>query len=80
MNDVKLKNLEYFKKELPRLLADPYLQDKFVVIHDEKIQQYYDTFQTALRFAVNNFPHDEFAIQHVIDPTKVVNFVRSAVV
>jgi hypothetical protein len=79
MDDAKLRNIEYFKKELPRLLADPYLQDKFIVIHGEKIQQYHDSFQAALRFALNNFPRTEFAIQHVVDETKINNFIRSAV-
>lgn len=79
MDEAKLKNVEYFKQELPNLLADPLTQDKFVIIHNEKIQQRFDTFQAALRFAVSNFPHSEFVIQHVIDPTKVVNFVRPAI-
>ena len=78
MDEAKLKNLEYFKRELPQLLADPLMKDKFVIIHDEKIQSSNDTFQAALRFAVNNFPHSEFVIQHVIDDTKINNFLNPA--
>jgi hypothetical protein len=78
MDDAKLKNIEYAKRELPRWLSDPYLEGKFVVIHCEKVQHYYDTFQEALRFAVNNFPHNEFAIQHVIDESKIINFLSPA--
>jgi hypothetical protein len=79
MDDAKLKNIEYAKQQLPKWLADPYLVGKFITVHGEKVQHYHDTFQEALRFAVNNFPHDEFAIQHVIDESKINNFIRSAI-
>lgn len=77
--DTNKKNIEFFKRELPHLLNDVAYQGKFVVIHDAKISNVYDSFESALMFAVSKFPPNEFIIQQVIDENNRINFIRSAV-
>lgn len=60
-------NCEYFQKELPNLLKNPLLKDKFVVIWEEKVKNAFDDFHNALVFAVNMLPIGEFVIQQVVD-------------
>jgi hypothetical protein len=74
----KEKNIAYFESELPRLLKDVAYNHKFVVIHGQKIQGTYDTFDSALGFAVANFPPDEFAIQRVMGQGEQIDFLRAA--
>jgi hypothetical protein len=72
-------NLTFFHQELARLLADPLFRGKFVVVHDKGIRHTADTFENALKFAVETFPADEFVIQQVVADDEVINFVRLAV-
>lgn len=72
-------NSEYYKAQSSTLLADPLYKGKFVVIHEQKIKGSYDTFPTALQFAVSSLPTDEFIIQQVVNENDQINFVRSAV-
>ena len=74
MNEIKRKNVDFFKREIAKLLANPLTLQKFVVIHNEKVQGAYDTFEAALKFAASQLPSDEFVIQHVVDESAVVNF------
>ena len=74
----KDKNLKFFEKELLRLLGDVAYKNKFVVIHGEAIKGTYDTFETALSFAVANFPAQEFVIQRVIGQGEQIDFLRAA--
>jgi hypothetical protein len=73
------KNLDFFERELSRLLGDVVYKGKFVVIHDEQVKGAYDSFDTALSFAVSNFPANEFLVQQVIDENERINFIRSAI-
>lgn len=79
MADKKLMNIEFFRAQLPTLLGNPLLRGKFVVVHDQQVKQSFDTFDSALRFAVSQFPSDEFVIQQVVDDNEAINFLRAAI-
>ena len=76
----KEKNFKYFEKELDRLLKDPAYKNKFVIIQKESIKGAYDSFETALSFALANFPPEEFVIQHVIAQGEQIDFLKAAVI
>ncbi len=78
MNEIKQKNVDFFKNQLASLLKDTLLAQKFVIVHNEKIVGAHDTFSNALGFAVNHFPSDEFIIQQVIDESNSINFHATA--
>jgi hypothetical protein len=75
----KEKNFKFFEKELSRLLGDLAYKNKFVVIHGEAIKGTYDSFESALSFAVANFPAEEFVIQRVIGQSEQIDFLRAAI-
>lgn len=75
----KQKNLSFFQKELPTLITDNVYHGKFIVINDEKIKGAYDSFESALSFAVSHFSPNDFIIQQVIDDKERINFIRSAI-
>ena len=75
----KEKNSDFFSGKLGELLADPIYKFKFVVVHGQQIRGYYDSFSSALEFAVANYPQGEFIIQQVVNQADQINFLRSAV-
>ncbi|MBI5698698.1 hypothetical protein HZC35_00085 [Candidatus Saganbacteria bacterium] len=75
----KEENLNFFKSKLLELLSNPTYKDKYLVISNKEIKNVFDTFNSALEYAVATFPNEEFIIQQVVDETKVVNFIRAAV-
>ena len=79
MGPEKQKNVDFFKRELVKWLADPLLRDKFVVIHAQKLQKTFDQFDVALQFAADHFPNDEFIVQQVVDESEEINFSLRAV-
>ena len=83
MNDFtekQKKDLAFFKDNLNDYLADDLLKNKFVIISGEKIQGCFDTLEAAVVFAVEKFRIGEFIIQQIIDESKVINFVKAAIV
>ena len=74
----KEKNIAYFESELPRLLNDLAYKGKYLVIHGQKIQGTYDSFESALGFALSKFSPDEFAIQRVMGQGEQIDFLRAA--
>ena len=74
----QLANLKYFNGRLPVILKDELLAGKFVVVHEEKIKGSFDTFESALRSAVAQFPADEYVIQQVISDADTISFLFSA--
>jgi len=80
MTDELASNVEWFRTNRDRLLADSLTRGKFVVVHDREIKGRFDTFATALRDAAARLPLGEFAIQQVIEPsTTTVDLLRSAI-
>ena len=77
--DKKEKNYRFFQEKLGELLKDPIYKRKFVIIHDEEVKGFFDTFSSALEEAMAGFPPEEFIIQEVIDEKERVGFLISAV-
>lgn len=71
-------NLDFFKQKLPALLTDPIYKNKFVIIHQQELNGFYDSFEMALTVAVSKFPKHEFVIQQVISEDENINFLFSA--
>lgn len=78
MVDKKQMNIEFFRAQLATLLTNPLLRGKFLVVHDQQVKQSFDTFDSALRYAVSQLPADEFIIQQVVQDNEVINFLRAA--
>ena len=73
------KNYKYFQDNLNDFLGNPLYQNKFLVIYEQKVQNAFDTFPTALEYAAGHFPEGEFIIQEAIDKNKIINILKSAV-
>lgn len=73
------QNLAFFKQELPNLLANNLTLRKFVVVHNQRLQHSADTFEAALKYAVDHFPINEFVVQQVIDESALVSFLSRAI-
>jgi hypothetical protein len=76
----QIKDIAYFKSHLEEFLNNELLKDKHVVISDEKIQKSFDTFVAAADYAIDNFKPGNFIIQEIVDPKKIINFVKAAIV
>ena len=61
------------------MLSDPLKTGKFVVIHNQSVKYIADSFQSALKFALENFSPDEFIVQQNIDETNFINYLSRAV-
>ena len=72
-------NLQFYKDHLQQWLNETHLKEKYIVIHDEDIKGTYDTFEAALKFAIENFPKVEFIIQQVISTDSYINYLKDAV-
>ena len=73
------KNYSFFKAHLDEYLDDPLKAGKFAVFFEEELKNTFDTFEAAVRYAVRTFSRD-FVIQQIIDTSKVINYLSSAVV
>ena len=74
------KDIAYFRSHLDEFVDDKLLKGKFVVISNEEIQNSFDSFNTALEYAIKNFEKGNYIVQEIIDPRKINNFIRVAVV
>ena len=74
------KDLAYFKSNLQNFLENKLLLNKYVVISDGEIQISSDTLENALNFAVENYRPGDYIIQQVIDESKIVSFIKAAIV
>ncbi len=57
------KNYEAYKRELPKLMTTA--PGKFVVMHDEKVVETFDTFRDAVKFGNGKFGTEKFSVQEV---------------
>lgn len=48
-------NAKAFRRALPRLLRDPLMRSKYIVIYDRKVRGAFDTFGAALRAGASQF-------------------------
>ncbi|MBP5787604.1 MAG: hypothetical protein J6Y19_07300 [Kiritimatiellae bacterium] len=70
---------EYFKKILGEVLKDPLKAGKYLVIKNETIEGYYDSFENAYMAASAKFAPGSFIIQQAVLPDSVVNYLAGAV-
>jgi hypothetical protein len=78
MTTAKAMNLAFIQGKLPELRSNPLLLGKFVVVNDKTIKAQFDTFAAAIRFAVANFPADEFIIQEISAEESTVGYLSAA--
>jgi len=60
-------------------LEDKFIKDKYIIIHDKEIKGTYDSFESALSYAVANHPKNEFVIQQVISTDSYINYLKAAI-
>jgi hypothetical protein len=61
-------NYEAFLAELPNMLTNKFLRNKFVVVYGREVMASFDTFESAYKYAlVSNFKSGVFVIQEVND-------------
>jgi len=78
--ETQLRDIEYFKSHLKDFLANPLLADKYVVISGQQIKSNFDTVENAVKYATDTFKLGDYIIQRIFDESKVINFVKAAVV
>jgi hypothetical protein len=72
------ENLKFFDDQLENFLVDPLLKRKYIIIHNQKIAGFFDTFDAALTKAVQTLPEREFVIQQIIGKNDIINFLFPA--
>ena len=80
LSDNQKQDIFFFNENLSKWAADPLLKRKYVVISDQKIQGFFDTFETALGDAVTKFQPKNFVIQQIITRDEIVNYLSPALV
>ena len=80
MSDTKEldKNFAFFKDNLKEWLADNHRHRKHVVIADQEVKGWFDSFPNALDYASANLTLGKFIIQEVIGEDERIGFLRSA--
>ena len=78
-SDIQERNYIFFKAHLEEYLKDPLKINKYAVFYDEELKNTFDTFDSAIKYAVGHFPVG-FIVQQIIDESKIVNFLKSAVI
>jgi len=69
----------FFQQKLNDLVKNPLYKLKYVIIHENEIKGFFDTFDSALVQAVANYPQNDFIIQQVVSEDEVINFLYSAI-
>jgi hypothetical protein len=70
------RNYEAFMQELPELLVTQ--RDKFALMRDAKIVEFFDTSGDAYRAGQKLYPDQRFSIQQVIDSVVDLGFFSHA--
>ena len=71
-------DLKFFYSKLDELLADPLYRYKYALVHEQKIEGIFDTFENAITDAVSKFQPYDYVIQHIISRSEVSGFLYSA--
>jgi hypothetical protein len=74
----QLENIRYFDENLDKLLADPLMKTKHVIIHDRQIVGVFDTFDAAVTRASQTLPDGEYIIQQIVSDREIVGFLYPA--
>ena len=69
----------FFKEHLGEYLANPQLNNKFVVVADCEVKGFHDTFAAAYESALSQLAPGTFIIQQVVDDNASVSFLATAV-
>jgi hypothetical protein len=72
------ENIRYFDENLDRLLADPLMKMKHIIIHNQQIVGVFDTFDAAVSRASQTLPDGEYIIQEIVSDREIVNFLYPA--
>jgi hypothetical protein len=75
----QLEDIRYFDDNLDKLLADPLMKMKHVIIHDRQIVGVFDTFEAAVSHASQIFPDGEYIIQEIVPDREIVGFLYPVV-
>jgi hypothetical protein len=71
------RELETFRRELPRLLADPANVGKFALVHGEAVAGLYPSFDAALASGYDKFGLDPFLVSEVTEHEEPRYFSRN---
>ena len=72
------ENIRYFDENLDKLLTDPLMKMKHVIIHDRQIVGVFDTFEAAVSRASQTLPDGEYIIQQIVSDREIVGFLYPA--
>lgn len=78
LSEKQQDNLRFFYGQLDSLLENPIYRNKYALIHNQKIEGFFDTFENAITDAVSKFQPYEYVIQQVISKTETTGFLYSA--
>jgi hypothetical protein len=72
------QDIDFFNENIEKWTENPLYVAKFVVISAKEVKGFYDSFETALSSAVDNFNAGEYIIQQILPENDVVNFLSPA--
>jgi len=78
LTEKQQEDLKFFYSNLNDLLANPLYKHKYALIHDQKIEGFFDTFENAITEAATKFQPYDYIIQHIVSKTEVSGFLYSA--
>jgi hypothetical protein len=73
------ENIRYFDENLDKLLADPLMKMKHVIIHNQQIAGFFDDFEAAVSRASQTLPDGEYIIQQIVSDREIVGFLYPAI-
>lgn len=68
-------NYQYLKEHWEELVQS--YRNKYVLIHEQKVIDSFDEYETAAKKAISDLGDKEFIVHHMADP-KPINFVFTA--
>ena len=78
LTKIQEDNRRYFLDNLDGWLKDLAYRGKYVVIYNRQVRRVQDDFAAAFRYAVSNFPREEFIVQQVVSEDSVSDFLSPA--
>jgi hypothetical protein len=74
------KCIDFFNNNLEEWLKDDLKKNKYMVIYNESVEGIYDTIDSAVDYAYENFEMGSFIIQQIFDESEIISYLRLAVV
>lgn len=69
--------MDTFRRELPKLLADPANRGKFALIHGDAVADIYPSFEAGLAAGYDRFGLDPFMVKEITDTERPLYFSRN---